>query len=88
MKTKFKKARTKKDIMNHPLMEKLSNGKADFDTEEDLDGISYWGAVIAGWQVYGNEQHIIHESTVKDFCEELNNATPWINDPELESVNQ
>jgi hypothetical protein len=84
--TKIKKARTIKDIQNHPLMVKTNTGSAQFWTEEDSDedrGFSYWGFIISGYQVYGNEQHTIHEPTIERFCSVLNEAEVWEDDPEL-----
>ncbi len=81
----FKKARTKKDILNHPAMGKV-NGRTDFWTEPSDDtrsGYSYWGYVKAGFQVYGNEQHTIHEPTIESFCDVLNQVEEWKDDPEL-----
>ncbi len=81
-KVKFKKARTLQDIKDHPLMDSIG-----IWTEEDDQyprGFSYWGCVKSGWQVYDNEQHTIHEETIKEFCDVLNNATPWADDDELD----
>lgn len=77
------KARTKADILNHPLMSKLSNGETDFWIEEESDGKHYWGFVKDGYCVYGNAQKCIHETTIKDFCDVLNDAEVWEDDPDL-----
>jgi hypothetical protein len=72
---KFKKCRTKKDLMNDPRLH---------------DGISwcpydnFWeGCLVAGYQAYDNEQHIIFEDTIENFCDVMNNVKLWENDPEL-----
>jgi len=79
-KVKIKNAKTLKDIENHPLL-------GSFWTEENEDaetGYSYWGYLKAGWQSYNNRQHLIHEETVKGFCNVLNSVTRWEDDEELE----
>jgi len=79
METKFKKVHTKKEIENDPRVSSIH--------QED-DGCwetpAYWCYLKSGWQAYGNQQHTIHERTIKDICDELNYCvTEWKDDPEL-----
>lgn len=73
---KFKKCKTKKDLMNDP---RLPGGISycPFDN-------FYEGYLAPGFQAYGNEQHTIFEATIREFCDVMNNVTEWPNDPELE----
>ena len=75
---KFKKVRTRKDIENDPRVESIHY-------ENDPD--SWWCYLKPGWQWDENEQHTIHERTIKDVARELNTAvTEWPNDPSLKTL--
>lgn len=72
---KFKKVRTLADIKNDPRVDSI---------HKEYDPESWWCYLRAGWQWDNNEQHTIHEVTIKGICEELNvMVTRWENDPSL-----
>lgn len=60
---KFKKVRTSNDIANDPR----------------VDGISYegddgWWVILKDDWVFAPDTHIIHEYSIKDCCDVLNNV--------------
>lgn len=79
----MKKAKTRKDIENHPLLERDVCGNVNFEKEYDNGYVSYWGYLKAGYRISDNDQHTIHEDTIADFCKQLNNARVWKDDPDL-----
>jgi len=71
--------KTLRDIKNDPRVDSIH--------QED-DGCwktpGYWCYLKIGFQAYGNQQHSIHEPTIKDVCGVLNNdVTEWPEDPDL-----
>ena len=72
---KTKKLKTLKDIENDPRVDEIHR-------EED-DGFSWWCYLKPGWQAYHNQQHTIHERTIKGVISELECAEIWEDDPDL-----
>ena len=77
---KFKKCRTKKDIENDPRVDEIWHENEGFERDS-----SWWCYLKPGWQAYGNQQHSIHEETIKDVCSVLEDVTEWANDPDLKN---
>jgi hypothetical protein len=51
--------------------------------ENDEGVFSWWCYLKVGYQAYSNQQHAIHEPTIKDVCDILNsNVTEWLSDPD------
>lgn len=70
----MKKVRTLTDIKN--------DFRVDSIHSEGEEG--WWCYLKAGYQWDNNEQHTIHENTIKEICNELtNNVTVWKDDPDL-----
>ena len=69
----MRKARTAADIRNHPYVDSLH---AEHDGCFSYDGASYWCYLKPGFISPDMECGSIHEATIKDVCEKLNNARP------------
>lgn len=73
----YKKVYTEAQILADPRVSGLSR-------ENDLGRVSWWCYLKPGFQAYGNEQHTIHEKTLKEICNELNGGVQaWLTDPDL-----
>lgn len=73
----MKKVRTFKDIKNDSRV-------SDIYHENDQGIKSWWCTLKAGWQDSSNpECHTLHEGTISQICELVNNAKPFPNDPQL-----
>ena len=69
--TQYKKAKSWKDIENHPLVDDTS-----IEENDPSEGKDYWVYLKNGycWEFPNSEQHIIHEWGVKDTIREFNNS--------------
>lgn len=85
---KYKKVRTLTDIENDPRVSEIWREDDGFFGDDDNPNGNYWVALKAGFQVYGNCQHVIHEPTIAQVCEVLNDAEEWPDDPDLAEVKQ
>jgi len=79
----MKKAKTLSDIKNHPWVDEVHREHDGAFGDEDNPNGNYWVYLKPGYQAYHNNQHGIHEPTVKRVCEVLNDATEWPEDPDL-----
>jgi hypothetical protein len=76
--TKFKKLRTLADIKNDPRVDSIHHEDEGFESDS-----SWWCYLKSGWQAYGNQQHTIHEETIKQIIDVLEDAEPWPEDTDL-----
>lgn len=82
MPSNFKKVRTFKDIQNDPRVDEFYK---EYDTPFS-NRYSYWCYLEYGWRSSSSECHTIHERTIKEICDEINNGLEvWEDDPELKN---
>ena len=69
----LKKARTKKDLLNHPLVDSVEReyNPSAFDGYE----YTYWLYLKAGYWFKEMQQSLLHEPTIRRLCDEFNSMT-------------
>lgn len=75
----MKKSKSLKDIRNDPRVDSIHKESFDMFSSE----FSWWCLLKPGFQAYNNQQHIIHEDTIKKICIELEYVEVWMDDPDL-----